>query len=114
QERRQAALAANRVAIESRHARGRTRASDLGFDPLGPEPGLFEVRACAQRTCGGHAGGVVAVMAARTPRRSLAVHDERDAAIRTLHRAGALTAENGGGEAAPVQQHDRLLVPFES
>ena len=52
-------------------------------------------------------------MASRAPGPAFAVDDQRDAAVGTVHRPRALTAEHGGREAAPVQQHERLLLAIE-
>ena len=57
-----------------------------------------------------HARRVVAVVAARAAARA-SVHGQRHAAVRALERRAALPAEHGGREAAPVEQHDRLLAP---
>src|SRR5207248_8132023 len=104
----QRAFAADRVTIQSRHAGGWTYLLHLGFDAFGPVPCLFEIRPGAERTHRGYAHRVVAIVAARTPRRAFAVHDERDAAVGTVEGPRTLPAENGGGESTAVQQHQRL------
>ena len=89
------------------------RAPHLDFHALGAEARLVEIRPRAQRADGRHARRVVAVVAPRAARRALAVHDERHAAVGTVHRARALPAEHGGGESPPVQQHQRLFAAFD-
>src|ERR1043165_9288881 len=79
---RERALPANGVAVEPGHASGRTKTPPLGFRALGAEAGLFEIRTGAVRTRRRHPHGEVAVMAPRAPRHALAVHDQRDAAVR--------------------------------
>src|SRR5205807_277201 len=76
QNRRQRALAADGVAIEPGHSRARTEPLHFGFYAFGPVSGLLEIRARAFRTRRRHAHRVVAVVAARSARRPLAVHDK--------------------------------------
>ncbi len=78
-----------------------------------PNPACSRYGAGTVRARRRHPHRVVAVVAARAPRRPLAVHDQRHAAVGTVHRAGALPAEHRRGESAPVQQDERLLAPFE-
>src|SRR5204862_1163085 len=96
-----------------RDPRLRVDALHVRFDALGAEAGLLEVRAGAQRARRRHACGVVAVVTARATCVAVAVNDERDAAVRAIERAGALTAEDSRGESAAVQEHERLLAALE-
>ena len=102
---------ADGVAVEARDARAGKQPRNLRLDPLGAEPGLFEVRPRAERTLRRHARCVIAVVAARALGSTVTMHHERHAAVRTLNRAGALPAEYGRREAAAIEQHERLLAP---
>ena len=113
EQRRERPLLADRVAIQPRDARAGACLLHLRLDPLGAEAGLLEIRTGAQRARRRHARGVVAVVAARAPGVALAVHDQRDAAVRAVDRAGALAAEHRGRETAAVEQDQRLFLPIE-
>ena len=68
EQRGQRASAPDRVAVEPADARTGTRRLHFGFDALGAEAGLLEIGPGAQRAGLRHAGGVVAVVAARAAR----------------------------------------------
>src|SRR5687768_1828912 len=48
-----------------------------------------------------------------TMAKAVRMHDERDAAIRTLDRAAALPAEHRRRQAASIEEDQRLLSGFE-
>src|SRR4029079_14412665 len=110
---RQRSFSANRVAIEPGDPRRRPGTGHFGLDPLGPEPGELEVTPGAERARGGHPRRVVAAVTARPPRRAVAVHDQRDAAVGTVPGARALPAEYRGGEPAAIEQNEDLFPSFE-
>src|SRR5262249_56924438 len=111
QQRGERALAADGVTVEARDARAAgTQALQFRFDALGAEAGLLEIATGAKRACGRHARGVVAVVAARTAGPSVAVHDERHAAVRAVDGARALAAEHRRRKTAPVEEHEGILV----
>ena len=110
------AAIAPRLRIVSRSTRA-TRApgnerDDLRLDPLGAEADLLEERAGALRARPSAAPPSGCSSGSARARRR--VHRQRDAAVRALERRAALPAEDDGREAAPVQQHDRLLAAFEA
>src|SRR5204862_7548395 len=113
QQRSERAPAPDGIAVQTCDARAGTRGGNLRFNALGPESGLFEIGAGTKRTDRGHARCVVAVVASRAPRMAVAMHDERHAAVRAVERPGALATEHRGGEAAAVQEHERLLASRE-
>src|SRR5581483_4935428 len=104
------ALAADGVAVQARDAGAGMNALHFRLDAFGAETGLLEIRSGAERTFVRHARGVVAIVTARAAGVALAMDDERDAAVRTVQRAGALTAEDRRREAATVQENQRLFV----
>ena len=96
------------VAVDAGDARLREQRRNFRLDPLGAEADLLEDTPGAVRAGRRQPDRVVAVVAAGALRR--AVDGQRHAAVRALERLPALPAEHAGGEAAPVQQHHRLLA----
>src|SRR5678815_2084202 len=84
------------------------------FDLLRPEPRVLEVwrGALAARLRDHHR--VVAVVTASAPAVARAVNGQRDAAVRTLERVTALTADDRRRIPATVEQDDDLLAAHEA
>ena len=103
--------APGRVAVQPEHAGRRPQLLDHPLQPLRAEPERADLPRAAVRAGGGQRTREAAVVAGQAVK--LGVLDEGDRALRALHRAPALAAEDEGRGAAAVQEEDHLLLGLE-
>ncbi len=96
------------VAVEAQHPRPRPQLLDHRLQPLRAHAQPADVPAPAVGTRLRHRPRVAAVVTDQPV--DLRMLHERHRAAEALHRAPALAAHHVGGEAAPVQVEDRLLL----
>ena len=109
QQRRQRAFARMNRDRGGRRAPGQARLTSASTRSV-PNPACsrYGPAQCGQRRWDAHRE--VAIVTARPPRHPLAVHDQRDAAVGTIERPGALPAEDRGRETAAIEEHERLFT----
>ena len=104
-------LARDGIGIQPPHHRAREKGAHQFLHFFRARAGVADARVGALRALGRHHGDVAADVAVQAIGR--AVKRERQRAVRAFAHVAAGRADEGGGEAAAVQEKDRLLLLFQ-